>query len=104
MNQKLIDAVIDGIKEDVGQKDLTAVEELLKAVPEKTLFNYLPEEEWEKHKIASGCKGNNGGLHVVGVIDYQEEYSLVYEDEKEDVEENGGFKFNYCPNCGEKNE
>ena len=42
--QKLIDAVIEQIKEDVASGDLTAVDELLTFVPEKNLKGYLPED------------------------------------------------------------
>ena len=41
--QKVIDAVIEQIKQDVHTGDYTAIEELLKALPVKTLQSYLPE-------------------------------------------------------------
>jgi len=40
----LIDMVLDQIKSDVITDDFTAIEELLKSVPEKDLIAYLPEE------------------------------------------------------------
>jgi hypothetical protein len=40
----LIDMVLDQIKSDVIGDDFTAIEELLKSVPEKDLIAYLPEE------------------------------------------------------------
>ena len=40
----LIDAVIDQIQEDFYSGDLTALEELLKFIPEENLKGYLPEE------------------------------------------------------------
>lgn len=43
MNQKLIDYVLDQIEIDVKSEDFTAIEELLKSVPEKNLIDYLPE-------------------------------------------------------------
>ena len=48
--QKLIDAVLDQIAEDVSWKDFTAIEEMLKQVlnqtfePNKILKLYLPED------------------------------------------------------------
>ena len=44
MNEKLIDMVLEQIKTDVESKDLTAIVELLKVVPEKCLIGYLSEE------------------------------------------------------------
>jgi hypothetical protein len=41
--QILIDRVIEEIKKDVADGDLTAVDELLKFVPIEYLKNYLPE-------------------------------------------------------------
>lgn len=41
--QKLIDAVLEQIKIDVNNSDLTAIEELLKNVDNLFLFGYLPE-------------------------------------------------------------
>jgi hypothetical protein len=43
MNQQLIDLVLDQVIDDVYGGDLTAVEELLRAVPEDKLKGYLPE-------------------------------------------------------------
>jgi len=43
MNQDLIDLVLKQIEEDAGNQDFTAIEELLKYVPEKNLIAYLPE-------------------------------------------------------------
>jgi hypothetical protein len=39
----LIDAVIDQIKKDIMDGDITAIDELLKSVPVKNLESYLPE-------------------------------------------------------------
>jgi hypothetical protein len=46
---KLIDAVLEQIKKDVANEDLTAVEELLRFLPPHRLRNYLPEEQWAAH-------------------------------------------------------
>ena len=43
-HQELIDAVIEQIKTDVRGKDMTAVEELLCALPVEKLIGFLPEE------------------------------------------------------------
>ena len=42
--QQLIDHVLDQIIDDVYAGDLTAVEELLRSVPEDLLVGYLPED------------------------------------------------------------
>ena len=44
MNQQLIDDVINRIKLDVEWGDFTAIEELIKNIPEDVLKAYLPEE------------------------------------------------------------
>jgi isocitrate dehydrogenase len=44
MNQQLIDDVLNQILQDVKDFDLTAVEELIKNIPEDVLKGYLPEE------------------------------------------------------------
>jgi hypothetical protein len=44
IHQELIDRVLKQIEDDVDASDLTALEELLKAVPEENLKAYLPEE------------------------------------------------------------
>ena len=46
MDQDLIDLVLNQIAQDVDNKDFTAIEELLKYVPEKNLIEYLPEGEY----------------------------------------------------------
>lgn len=43
MNQELIDRVLDQIAQDFAEGDLTALEELLRHVPETFLTAYLPE-------------------------------------------------------------
>ena len=43
-HQELIDAVIEQIKTDVRGKDMTAIEELLCALPVEKLIGFLPEE------------------------------------------------------------
>jgi len=44
MNQQLIDDVLNQILQDVKDFDLTAIEELIKNIPEEVLIAYLPEE------------------------------------------------------------
>lgn len=46
--QLLINAVIEQIKKDISINDLTAVDELLSFLPNKSLLQYLPEEQWEE--------------------------------------------------------
>lgn len=40
----LIDSVIEQIKEDIKDGDLTAIDELLRFVPKENLIGYLPED------------------------------------------------------------
>jgi hypothetical protein len=47
MEKTLIDRVITQIELDIQSLDLTALEELLKRVPEKVLESYLPEVDIE---------------------------------------------------------
>jgi len=47
MQKSLVDRVITQIELDMRGYDLTALEELLKRVPEKVLESYLPEVETE---------------------------------------------------------
>ena len=44
IEQHIIDAVIDQIKFDIDSGDFTAIEELLKVVPEENLIAFLVEE------------------------------------------------------------
>jgi hypothetical protein len=41
---RLIDAVLEQIKVDVEQGDLTAIEEMIRHLPADVLMNFLPEE------------------------------------------------------------
>jgi hypothetical protein len=50
---KLIDAVLEQIKKDVAEGDMTSVEELLRYTPEVALLGYLPEEQWADHQSTS---------------------------------------------------
>lgn len=43
MKQKLIDQVLDQILQDVAMGDLSAIEELIKNLPIKTLQSFLSE-------------------------------------------------------------
>lgn len=44
IDQDLIDQVLEQIAYDVDIGDFTAIEELIKLVPEKNLRDYLPED------------------------------------------------------------
>jgi len=44
--EKLIDAVIERIKEDLLMEDYTAISELLSNIQSRNLLNFLPEEQW----------------------------------------------------------
>jgi DNA-directed RNA polymerase subunit RPC12/RpoP len=47
---ELVDRVLYHIEKDFRDKDLTAVDDLLKYCPIKNLVAYLPEEEWAEFK------------------------------------------------------
>jgi hypothetical protein len=51
MNQGLIDAVIEQMKLDIQSEDWTAIEELLRHVPEKYLVGYLPCTSWNRRLL-----------------------------------------------------
>ena len=51
MEKPLIDRVITQIELDLQTGDLTALEELLKRVPEQVLESYLPEVDFENLEI-----------------------------------------------------
>jgi len=51
MEKTLIDRVITQIELDMRSDDLTALEELLKRVPEQVLESYLPEVDFENLDI-----------------------------------------------------
>ena len=52
INQRLIDTVIDQIKEDVAAGDFTAIDEMLKNIDQKDLRAYLPEETVTRLKLS----------------------------------------------------
>ena len=51
MQKSLVDRVITQIELDMRGYDLTALEELLKRVPEQVLESYLPEVDFENLDI-----------------------------------------------------
>ena len=51
MQKSLVDRVITQIELDMRGDDLTALEELLKRVPEQVLESYLPEVDFENLDI-----------------------------------------------------
>ena len=44
MEDPIIEAVIEQMKEDFAMQDVTAIYELLEFLPKKNLLGYLPEE------------------------------------------------------------
>jgi hypothetical protein len=60
----LIDRVIELIKEDVISGDLTAIEGLLENVPEETLIDFLPEEEWVNYENKFICNSCGDSFHA----------------------------------------
>lgn len=49
--QKLVDDVIEDLKESLAQGDYTVLDELLKFTPSKNLIQALPEEKWGDYPI-----------------------------------------------------
>lgn len=47
--EAIIDDVIESIKKDIAQGDLTILGELLNLIPEKNLIQSLSEDEWKKY-------------------------------------------------------
>lgn len=60
--QKLIDRVIEQIKNDIAEGDVTALDELLTFVPKENLIGYLPEEEHERFENEYCCDNCGGGF------------------------------------------
>ncbi len=55
-NQEIIDAVIEQIITDVRGKDMTAIEELLSALPVEKLIGFLPEDFCKLPLLSRGQK------------------------------------------------
>jgi len=49
--QKLVDDVIEDLKESFEAGDYTVLDELLKMIPSKNLIQALPEEKWSEYPI-----------------------------------------------------
>jgi hypothetical protein len=49
--QKLVDDVIEDLKESLASGDFTVLDELLKFIPSKNLIQALPEEKWSDYPI-----------------------------------------------------
>ena len=58
----LIERVIEEIKNDLLNGDVTALEELLSTTPKENLIAYLPEEEWERYENEYMCNNCGGGF------------------------------------------
>ena len=58
----LIERVVEEIKRDIDNGDVTALEELLSFIPKENLIAYLPEEEWERFENEYCCNNCGGGF------------------------------------------
>jgi hypothetical protein len=58
----LIERIVEEIKQDINNGDVTALEELLSFVPKENLIAYLPEEEWERFENEYCCNNCGGGF------------------------------------------
>ena len=47
---RLVDLVIEQIKEDFAMGDETAIDELLKFVPDENLIGFLPDEDQPRYR------------------------------------------------------
>lgn len=54
--QKLVDDVIDDLKESFNHGDYTVLDDLLKMIPSKNLIQALPEEKWKNYTIGDPLK------------------------------------------------
>jgi hypothetical protein len=50
LRNDLIDEVIAKIKEDMSQSDETAIDGLLRLIPDEHLIQFLPEEKWSSFR------------------------------------------------------
>lgn len=48
--EELVDEVIEELKSDIANGDVTVLDELLRMIPTKNLIQSLPEERWSKFK------------------------------------------------------
>ena len=46
--QQLLDLALEQLNQDVANEDLTALEELIRFVPEERLVSFLPDEAFEE--------------------------------------------------------
>lgn len=74
----LIERVVEEIKKDLENGDVTALEELLSFTPKENLIAYLPEEEWERFENEYCCNNCGGGLKEIDDTNY-EQYVVRYE-------------------------
>jgi hypothetical protein len=58
----LIERVVELIKKDINDGDVTALEELLSFIPKENLLGYLPEEEQGKYENEYCCANCGGGF------------------------------------------
>jgi hypothetical protein len=47
--EAIVDDVIESLKQDIANGDLTVLDELLKMIPEKSLIHSLNEETWKQY-------------------------------------------------------
>lgn len=47
--EAIVDDVIESLKKDIAQGDVTVLDELLKMIPEKNLIQSLNEDDWKQY-------------------------------------------------------
>jgi len=85
IEQHIIDAVIDQIKFDIDSGDLTAIEELLKVVPEENLIGFLVEEKCHY------CGGNCSQDEEYACDGYLGDIDNLYAEENLKIDLDGGL-------------
>lgn len=81
LEDELIDAVIDNIKEDLAQQDVGAMFELLRYAPVPNLIAYLREENWPAYDILYADYINKQGMR----LEVTPEYTAIYHKHEEVV-------------------
>jgi hypothetical protein len=70
--QKLIDSVIEKLKQDFAEQDYTVLEELLNLIPVENLIESLPEDQWKEYKDLLVFEENDDYFEIVSA-GYDEE-------------------------------
>lgn len=86
-NKTISDRVLEQIKKDVLNGDMTAIEELISNVERYFLIDYLPEEQWNELKIGSTLIVDRPDDKIEysiedgdgEIVDYSDDYNSISE-------------------------